>query len=72
MPQWQLIGIQMYRVVGFIFVLLAIDNLLPAVFAIPAGLGDTLTGLFAIPAAYLERRHQLACYCYMEATPEQQ
>ena len=45
------IGIQTYRSLGSIFLLLSGLSLLPSEFAIPAGFGDTITGVLAIPVA---------------------
>ncbi|PZS23353.1 MAG: hypothetical protein DLM61_24200 [Pseudonocardiales bacterium] len=42
-----LIGVQLWRVVGEVFLLLYARNELPASFAIPAGIGDVLVGLAA-------------------------
>lgn len=52
-PQEQLIGIQGIRLMGFAFLLLLVQNQLPAVFALPAGLGDMFVGLEAIFVARL-------------------
>jgi hypothetical protein len=49
-PAW-LIGIQTYRIFGVTFLLGWLAGAIPGVFAIPAGLGDILTGLFALPIA---------------------
>lgn len=46
-PQQWLVGIQLYRVEGAIFLILYAMHKLPAVFAIPAGVGDVLVGLAA-------------------------
>ncbi len=46
-PQQWLVGIQLYRVEGVIFLILYAMGRLPAAFAIPAGVGDVLTGLAA-------------------------
>ena len=46
-PQQWLVGIQLYRVEGVIFLILYAMNKLPAAFAIPAGVGDVLVGLAA-------------------------
>jgi hypothetical protein len=51
-PQHWLIGIQVFRILGGIFLIRWWQGELPAVFAIPAGVGDTLTGLFAPVVAY--------------------
>ena len=48
-----LIRIQVFRVLGAIFILLYLDGFLPGVFALPAGLGDVAVGLLALPVAYL-------------------
>jgi hypothetical protein len=48
-PLWWLIAYQMFRVNGgVIFLPLWYYGFLPGFFALPAGVGDTLTGLFAI------------------------
>src|SRR5215831_13151389 len=50
-PLWWLIAYQTYRVIGgVIFLPLWYYGILPGFFALPAGIGDTLTGLFAIVA----------------------
>lgn len=46
-PQQWLVGIQLYRVEGVIFLILYAIGKLPAAFAIPAGVGDVLVGLAA-------------------------
>jgi hypothetical protein len=58
-PTW-LVGLQVYRVFGSIFVLGWFVGLLPAVFALPAGLGDTLVGILALPVAGMVSRNRLA------------
>ena len=52
-PQSWLVGIQAYRGLGSIFLVLFGMNLLPGVFALPAGFGDVLVGLAALPVAAL-------------------
>ncbi|MEM7117349.1 MAG: hypothetical protein AAF614_33255 [Chloroflexota bacterium] len=47
------INIQSFRMVGFVFLILLGNNLLPTVMARPAGIGDFLTGLLAPLVAYL-------------------
>jgi hypothetical protein len=47
-PLWWLIAYQAYRVTGFVFVRLWSQGFLPGYFALPAGLGDTLTGALAM------------------------
>src|SRR5262245_66510330 len=50
-PLWWLIAYQVFRVNGgVIFLPLWSYGFLPGFFALPAGIGDTLTGLFAIVA----------------------
>lgn len=50
-PASWLVGVQVYRVLGGVFVVYWIRGTLPAAFALPAGIGDVLTGLLALPAA---------------------
>ncbi|WP_026736353.1 hypothetical protein [Fischerella sp. PCC 9605] len=51
-PQHWLIGIQIYRIIGIVFLPLMVLDILPAYFAIPAGYGDLITGLLAPLVAY--------------------
>ena len=46
-PSTWLVGVQFYRVLGVIFVLLYAGRHLPGIFALPAGLGDSLVGVLA-------------------------
>lgn len=46
-PSDWLVGIQLYRVLGIIFLVLYAGGHLPGLFALPAGLGDTLVGILA-------------------------
>lgn len=50
-PLWWLVALQAYRITGFVFLKLWANKFLPGYFALPAGIGDTLTGIFAIGAA---------------------
>lgn len=50
-PQGWLVGVQAYRGIGTIFLILLGVGLLPPEFALPAGFGDALVGLAAIPVA---------------------
>lgn len=50
-PATWLIALQLYRVFGSVFLVGWARNLIPAVFALPAGTGDVITGLFAVPVA---------------------
>jgi len=56
-PHERLIGIQVVRLMGFAFLLLLAQSLLPAVFALPAGLGDMFVGFEAIIVAGLYARN---------------
>src|SRR5579883_2587660 len=49
-PSW-LIGVQVYRVLGGIFLVEWTRGNLPGEFALPAGIGDIAVGLLALPAA---------------------
>ena len=51
MPVTWLVALQLYRVFGSQFLAYWLRGTLPGVFALPAGTGDVLTGLFALPAA---------------------
>jgi hypothetical protein len=51
-PQHWLIGIQTFRIIGVVFLVRYFQGQLSGVFAIPAGLGDFLTGLCAPVVAY--------------------
>lgn len=49
-PSW-LVGLQVYRVFGAVFLVRWAGGQLPAAFALPAGIGDVLVGLLALPVA---------------------
>ncbi|HMK71305.1 MAG TPA: hypothetical protein VK442_10085 [Xanthobacteraceae bacterium] len=51
-PQHWLIGVQVFRALGGVFLIRWWQGDLAAVFAIPAGVGDVLTGIFAPVVAY--------------------
>ena len=51
MPASWLIAVQLYRVFGSWALVAALHGNLPLIFGVPAGVGDTLTGLLAFPAA---------------------
>jgi hypothetical protein len=51
-PSW-LVGLQLYRVLGGIFLVGWLQGWIPGEFALPAGSGDVLVGLLALPVAYL-------------------
>lgn len=50
-PASWLVGIQVYRIIGGVFLVYWIHGTMPAAFALPAGIGDVATGLLALPAA---------------------
>jgi hypothetical protein len=52
-PASWLVGLQVYRVFGGIFLVLWSRGAMSGTFALPAGSGDVLVGLLALPAAYL-------------------
>jgi len=49
-PSW-LVAIQVYRIFGGVFLVNWIRGSIPGIFALPAGIGDVLVGLLALPAA---------------------
>lgn len=51
MPTGWLVGLQVYRVFGAAFLAGALRGTLPGLFGYPAGIGDALTGMFALPVA---------------------
>src|SRR5437660_4990294 len=51
MPRTWLVALQVYRVFGSQWLAYWLRGLLPGLWALPAGTGDVLTGLFAVPAA---------------------
>jgi hypothetical protein len=51
-PQHWLIAMQTFRILGGVFLVRYFQGELPGVFAIPAGVGDVLTGIFAPLVAY--------------------
>jgi hypothetical protein len=46
-PQASVVGVQVYRIIGAVFLMLLAIGQLPAAFAVPAGTGDVLVGLLA-------------------------
>jgi hypothetical protein len=52
-PTSWLVGLQVYRIFGGIFLVGWIRGNLSGTFALPAGTGDVLVGLLALPVAYL-------------------
>jgi hypothetical protein len=55
-PLWSLVAIQTYRIAGGIFLLLWASGRLPWQFALPAGIGDVVTGCSAVVVAALLAR----------------
>ncbi|GAA0006149.1 hypothetical protein BRDID11002_61530 [Bradyrhizobium diazoefficiens] len=51
MPATWLIAPQVYRIFGSQWLAYWLRGVLPGVWALPAGAGDVLTGLFAVPVA---------------------
>jgi hypothetical protein len=51
MPATWLVALQLYRVFGSQWLAYWLLGVLPGIWAVPAGTGDVLTGLFAVPAA---------------------
>jgi hypothetical protein len=50
-PAW-LVGFQVYRVLGYVFLVRWSAGELPGTFALPAGIGDVLVGVLALPVAF--------------------
>jgi hypothetical protein len=50
-PQSWLIGLQVYRTLGYVFLVLWAAGRAPAIFALPGGIGDAVTGILALPVA---------------------
>lgn len=51
MPTTWLIALQLYRIFGSQWLVYWLRGMMPGLWALPAGTGDVLTGLFALPAA---------------------
>jgi len=52
-PAYWLVGLQTYRIFGGIFLVNWLHGTTAGAFAWPAGVGDVLTGIMALPVAYL-------------------
>ncbi|MCI0633826.1 MAG: hypothetical protein L0206_07930 [Actinobacteria bacterium] len=52
-PIWWLIGLQVYRALGVLFLVQWGRGALPGAFAWPAGIGDIAVGLLAVPVAWM-------------------
>jgi hypothetical protein len=61
-PQQWLVGVQVFRALGAIFLILSATGTLPRLFALPAGVGDIVVGLLApvVGAAYARAPHKAA------------
>ena len=62
-PNEWLVGVQLYRVLGGIFLVLYATGYIPGFFALPAGIGDVIVGLVApfVATAYARRaNHAIA------------
>jgi len=61
-PNEWIVGIQFYRTLGVIFLILYAVGRLPGLFALPAGLGDVSVGLLAplVATAYARSSHEAA------------
>jgi len=51
-PMYWIIGIQVFRAIGGVFLIGYVQGLLPGLFALPAGIGDVLTAITALVVAY--------------------
>ncbi len=62
MPQQWFVGLQLYRALGLIFLVLYASGRLPGLFAWPAGMGDIAVGLLApvIAGLYAANPHRYA------------
>ena len=58
MPVADLVGVQAFRLLGFMFLLRMLEGVLPPLFALPAGIGDMLTGAAALPLALAIRQNE--------------
>jgi hypothetical protein len=56
-PQSWLVGLQVYRALGFMFLVLWAQGKLPGEFALPAGIGDIIVGVTAPFVAWLNARN---------------
>ncbi len=56
-PIHKLIAVQVYRTIGFVFLIGLSAGLLPGVFAWPAGVGDIIVGLLAPLVAWRALKH---------------
>lgn len=62
-PLTWIVGVQAFRVMGTLFLVLYALGHLPAIFGVPAGIGDTIISFAALPLAYMIRkRHPRALF----------
>jgi hypothetical protein len=59
-PSEWLVGLQFYRILGVIFLILYAAGRFSALFALPAGIGDVSVGLLALPVAAAYARSSAA------------
>jgi hypothetical protein len=61
-PQPWIVGVQFYRALGVVFLILFATNKMPGLFALPAGIGDVAVGLLApvVALAYARDARQNA------------
>jgi len=61
-PQAWIVGVQFYRALGVVFLMLYAAGKFPGLFALPAGIGDVAVGLSApfVALAYARNRHDNA------------
>jgi len=61
-PQPWIVGVQFYRALGVVFLILYATNKMPGLFALPAGIGDVAVGLLApvVALAYARDARQNA------------
>jgi hypothetical protein len=67
-PHQRLLAFQSYRLVGAIFLPLMAMGILPAFFAVPAGVGDITAGLAALGAAHLYAKRLAGAWSAAVAT----
>jgi len=60
-PLTWIVGIQVFRIIGAIFLVLFFLGYMPAIFGVPFAIGDMIIGVTALPLAYLiGKRHPRA------------
>lgn len=62
-PLTWIVGVQVFRVMGVLFLVLYFLGYMPAIFGLPAGTGDLIITVAALPIAYLiSKRHSRALF----------